>query len=99
MLQTLKSETGWTGELWSKTNLFNWPNKENSIFSAKKKTLKNFEFLRKKVIYWISFAIFQDFLLMIRLDLRALVNSHISNIGKQKKKKIAKKNSQKISDF
>ena len=27
----LDSETGWTGELWSKTNLLNWQNYENSI--------------------------------------------------------------------
>ena len=32
----LKSETGWTGELWSKTYLLNWQNEENSIFFSKK---------------------------------------------------------------
>ena len=36
----LDSETGWTGEIWLKTNLLNWQNKKNSIFffySRKKK--------------------------------------------------------------
>ena len=26
VLTPLNSETGWTGELWSKTNLLNWQN-------------------------------------------------------------------------
>ena len=33
VLPPLNSETGWTGELWSKTNLLNWQNKDNSLFS------------------------------------------------------------------
>ena len=28
----LDSEMGWTGEGWSKTNLLNWQNKEDSFF-------------------------------------------------------------------
>ena len=33
---SLGSEMGWTGELWSKTNLLNWQNKEKSIFFGQK---------------------------------------------------------------
>ena len=36
----LDSKMGWTGELWSKTNLFNWQNYVNSFFSAVKIFLK-----------------------------------------------------------
>ena len=42
----LDSETGWTGELWSKTNILNWQNSDNSIllfFFAKKFLLQNFQ--------------------------------------------------------
>ena len=39
--QPLDSETGWTGELWSKTNLINWQTK-GSLFYWRKKLKSNF---------------------------------------------------------
>ena len=44
----LDSETGWTGELWSKTNCLNWQNKEITFFLAKKKifSFKKIDVLR-----------------------------------------------------
>ena len=46
----LKSEMGWTGEHWLKTNLLNLQNLENSIFLAKenKKILKKWSNVRLK---------------------------------------------------
>ena len=54
----LYSEMGWTGELWSKTNLLNWQNIFISLREKKK----------------IFMRLFQIFFLMIRLDCRALSN-------------------------
>ena len=62
---TLDFETGWTGELWSKTNLPNWQNLENSIFVVKKSDF--WRFIKKKLYLWIfknflTFSIFFGFL-------------------------------------
>ena len=39
-LPPLDSETGWTGELWSKTNLLIWQNYDKTFFCAAKKKLQ-----------------------------------------------------------
>ena len=48
----LDSETDWTGELWSKTNLFNWENKENNIFLPNIIFFKIFRFLETKCFFF-----------------------------------------------
>ena len=51
--QTLDSETGWTGELGSSTNLLKWQNYENLIFSSSSdfRFFLDFRFLRCLYIY------------------------------------------------
>ena len=56
VLPPLKSETGWTWELWSKANLLNWQNQENSVFLAIFLLLKLSDVL-KKVIFLCFFFI------------------------------------------
>ena len=47
----LDFETGWTGELWSKTNLPNWQNLENSNVLLKKSDF--WRFIKKFLYLWI----------------------------------------------
>ena len=44
----MDSETGWTGELWSKPNLLNWQILENSLSLANKKIFLKCSDLKKK---------------------------------------------------
>ena len=59
ILPPLIFEMGWTGELWSKTNLLKWQNKENMIFFCIPKIFSKFsDFLKKKCVF---FRFFQTF--------------------------------------
>ena len=100
-LPPLDSETGWTGELWSNTNLLI---QQNIFFSIKKFLPPKIIDLKKGYFFLDFLQIFAIFIFRILLDWRALVKSCIPNIGKQrnfykKKNKFPKKNSLKISDF
>ena len=50
----LDSETGWTGELWSKTNLLKWQNQQNCIFFQQHQRCLTF-FRIKKGIFLQTF--------------------------------------------
>ena len=60
----LDSETRWTRELWSKTNLLNWQNSENSIFFKDIGFFKIVTFLKNFLIFFIDVidVFFNDFL-------------------------------------
>ena len=60
-LPPLDSETGWTGELWSKTNLINWQNQGNSIFFSSTIFDHFWQFL-KFFGFLLIFEFFLDFL-------------------------------------
>ena len=75
-LPPLKSEMGWTGELWSKTNHLNWQNLENSIskvffgkiFILKKKSDKSIFFW-----YFSDFSKFLNFQLFLKFFIFVVV--------------------------
>ena len=52
----LDSETGQTGELWSKTNHLNWQNQEYSFFLAKKNIFSKFSYFLQILEKKISFS-------------------------------------------
>ena len=52
----LKSETGWTGELWLQTNLLNWQNKRISFFFSFFSQKHFFLNLIKKKIHILDFC-------------------------------------------